>query len=140
MKLEVGKTYIDGHGRRVRVITTDRRAPATEQPALPVIGLLDCGEHETIRTFTLKGQFSVHNLTGDDLVREVSPYEHIRKGDVVRHVFNGELQLAHFYGTDNDGTPRIYAGFTSPWVAGPNPPTLRAKHVTLFKALNLNLE
>ena len=137
MKLEVGKTYIDGRGRRVRIIATDRREATVDQ--FSVVGLTDCGEHETIRTFTHKGQHSI-TPSSDDLVQEAGKYDHIKRGDVVHHVLNGEPQLAHFYGTDNDGTPRIYAGFTSPWVAGPNPPTLRAKHVELVEALNLNLK
>ena len=139
MKLKNGKTYIDGLGRRVRIVATDRLTAATEQPAFPIVGLLDCGRYEDTCTFTREGRCD-RVPTDYDLVQEVGQYDHIRKGDVVRHVFNGELQLAHFYGIDSDGTPRVYAGFTSPWVAGLSPPTLRAKHVELVKALNLDLD
>ena len=138
MKIEVGKTYVDGRGRRVRIIATDRHGAIVDQ--FSVVGLIDCGEHEAIRTFTLKGQYSVHKRTDEDLVREVRPYDHIKRGDVVHHVFNGEPQLSHFYGLSASDKPLIYAGFASPWTAAPNPTVLCVEHVELVEALNLNLE
>ena len=137
MKIENGKTYIDGRGRRVRIIATDRLTAATEQPAFPIVGLLDCGAYEDCRTFTREGQYS-HSPGEYDIVREVSPYEHIRKGDVV---LAGIAQIpAHFHSVADDGVPCIYPEGLSPWTAGSNPAILRVNRVELDEALNLDLD
>ena len=133
MKLKNGKTYIDGRGRRVRIIATDRRGPATDR--FSVVGLLDCGAYEDCRTFTSEGQY--HRSPSEyDLVREVGQYDHIKRGDVV---LAGIAQIpAHFHSVAEDGTPCVYPEGLSPWTAGPNPAILRVSHVELVEALNRN--
>ena len=142
MKIEVGKTYVDGRGRRVRIVSTNRRTPNTfDGPgvAFPVLGLVDYGNYEDIGVFTLEGRYSL-TPSDDDLVREANPYDRIRRGDLVRYTANNTPKLAHFYGLSVADKPIVYADSTSPWTAGPNPTVLCVEHVELVEALNLNLE
>ena len=133
MKIENGKTYIDGRGRRVRIVATDRLTAATDR--FSVVGLLDCGAYEDCRTFTREGQYS-HSPSEYDLVREVGQYDHIKRGDVV---LAGIAQIpAHFHSVAEDGTPCVYPEGLSPWTAGSNPATLRVSHVELVETLNRN--
>lgn len=70
-KIERDKVYVDGYGKRVRVVCIDN----TAVPHYPVIGV--CEEGGDIFTYTSEGQVR-HNATStSDLVREVKE-KHVR--------------------------------------------------------------
>jgi hypothetical protein len=74
-KLEVGKTYVDDGGFKVRIVCVDRASPISPGP--PIVGLrLNDNMVEVVEFYTAAG----HGLYGRNLVKEYKePVIHRRK-------------------------------------------------------------
>jgi hypothetical protein len=72
LKLEVGKTYLDGCDFKVRIIATDVRTSSS----LLTLGLRDNGDYEELNYYTLSGRDSVINSSKFDIVSEYKPPEY----------------------------------------------------------------
>jgi len=68
MKLEAGKPYITGNGRKVRIICTDVKGRNNK---LPAIGLVSVGNEEFISRYTADGHCNYCSKHHDsDIVAE----------------------------------------------------------------------
>lgn len=57
LKIEVGKTYVDGKGAKVRVVATDRKALAYHK-GMPVLGLREENNGEAVYHYTADGLYT----------------------------------------------------------------------------------
>lgn len=102
MKLDLGKTYVDRDGRRVRIICTDR----VSADGVPVIGLIKFSDgHESICTYAEDG------LSAVSIIRETTPWDNLQIDDLV-FVWDNypttEDGLRHFSGLNVYGYPTTF--------------------------------
>lgn len=65
-KIEVGDTWLDGNGNKVKIIYNNRKSPND----FSVVGLVDCQGYERIENYTKQGGYSI-NPNVSDLVSKV---------------------------------------------------------------------
>lgn len=105
--ISMDKKYRTRDGRDVRVLCVDR-----ENISHPVVALIG----SSIESYTIDGEFHFLEVDSNYDLIEVSPYDHIKKGDVVLvwDNVNQDIKLiAFFVGVGSNGRIHATAFFNS---------------------------
>lgn len=121
MKIELGKTYRNTQGKKVRIICIDRKSND-----YPIVGLVD---NDAVNTYTVTGKYTTNGRDPyEDIVSEATEWDDVaidtkvivsdRCDDELRRYFAGIYNgkpSAFAYGatswsdTTNDMTPQVWA-------------------------------
>lgn len=77
-KVDMKKSYRTRSGRPVRILCVDRK-----MTDYPVIGLMDCGETDSLMGWSIDGQYRVNGCDLSMNLVEYNPLEDLKKDQVI---------------------------------------------------------